>query len=108
MKRGGKSPWWSAKITKALKRKSSACRRYCTSNNHQKYLEYKRAQITTSEVQRKNKAAYEMRLAQNAKTNPKAFYSYVQSKGTLRGFVGNLKDSSGKLAIENKKRLIFC
>ena len=41
------------------------------------------------------KVGYEKRLAENIKTNTKAFWNYVQSKTKTREAIGNLVDENG-------------
>ena len=50
----------------------------------------------TSEI-RKEKKAFEEKLADKIKIDPKSFYSYVRSKSKTKCKVGPLKDSKGAL-----------
>ena len=102
VKRKGRPPWWTAKIIRSMKRKAGAWKRYCKSNSYIMYimyLEYKRSVTILTIFIRKCRSNYKKRLSTNAKVNPKAFHNYVQSKAALRGFVGDLKDSVGKIAM---------
>jgi hypothetical protein len=47
---------------------------------------------------------FENRLAQNIKTNSKSFYAYIRNKQRTKEKVGPLKNSEGKLIIEDEDR----
>jgi hypothetical protein len=100
--RGGKPPWWTAKVTKAIKFKNKAWKHYCSSQGHKRYLEYQKANRNALQVQLGSRSQYKQKLACNAKSNPKAYHNYVQSKSALRGFVGNLRDTEGKQVNSNQ------
>ncbi|CAH8567491.1 unnamed protein product [Dicrocoelium dendriticum] len=52
-------------------------------------------------LQRQAKYSYELRLAKFAKTNSKCYYSYVQSKASLREVVGCLTMEDGTQAVDD-------
>ena len=61
------------------------------------YEVYKEAiHAATNEV-RKSKRNFELKLAQNIKSDSKSFYAYVRSKQNVRDKVGPLVDNSGNI-----------
>ena len=107
LKRGGKPPWWTARVTKALKQKNNAWLAYRSSNGHNKFLQYNLATKKTSHVLLEARSTYEQRLAKKAKINSKAFYNYVQSKGSLCAYVGNLQDATGNSVSSNEGKAML-
>ena len=53
----------------------------------------------TNEV-RKSKRNFELKLAQNIKSDSKSFYAYVRSKQNVRDNVGPLEDNAGDIITE--------
>ena len=53
----------------------------------------------TNEV-RKSKRHFELKLAQNIKSDSKSFYAYVRSKQNVRDKVGPLEDNAGDIITE--------
>ena len=98
VRRRGCPPWWRSRAEKAQRRKAAAWRRYRESRGHTRYLQYKRARAQANKVQQHCRERYERRLAKGAKTNPKAYYNYVQSKASLRIEVGAVKNEQGRIA----------
>ena len=64
------------------------------------YEVYKEAlNVATNEV-RKSKRNFELKLAQNIKSDSKSFYAYVISKQNVRDKVGPLEDNAGDIITE--------
>ena len=84
-------PWWRNSITKALKKKGKLWARYLHNGSHRDYDLYRQARSKVDKLKKTCRTTYEKRLADSAKTNPKGYYRYVQSKATLRSKVGSLK-----------------
>ena len=97
-------PWWRARAEKAQRRKRSAWERLRHSGSHRRFLEYQRAQKQASQVQRECRVAYERKLARNAKTNPKAYFNYVQSKAAIREGVGWVRNAEGICVRSNMEK----
>ena len=51
--------------------------------------------INIREEVRKSKRNFELKLAQNIKSDSKSFYTYVKSKPNVRDKVGPLEDNAG-------------
>ena len=64
--------------------------------NYQQSLRACRGLIRTS------KRNYEKRIARDAKTNPKQFFTYIRTKKKVKSNVGPLRDETGELVQDNK------
>lgn len=104
VRRQGSLPWWTSRASKAQRGKSIAWARYKGTKGHRRYLHYKVACAKALRVQRECREKYELRLARNAKRNPKAYYNYVQSRAALRRVVGNVMGPDGKHATTNQEK----
>jgi hypothetical protein len=100
----GRPPWCRAKVIKAKKRKGKAWKCYLLTSSHREWLGYRKARKKYQTVLRQCRDKYEESLAMRAKTNPKAFYNYVQSKSALRKTVGEVIDENGCPAITNVEK----
>ena len=56
---------------------------------------YKEALNAATNEVRKSKRNFELKLAQNIKSDSKSFYAYVRSKQNVRDKVGPLEDNAG-------------
>ena len=61
---------------------------------------YKEALNATTNAVRKSKRNFELKLAQNIKSNSKIFYAYVRCKQNVRDKVGRLEDKAGDIITE--------
>ena len=61
---------------------------------------YKEALNAATNEVRKSKQNFELKLAQNIKSDSKSFYAYVRSKQNVRDKVGLLEDNAGDIITE--------
>ena len=61
---------------------------------------YKEAQNAATNEVRKSERNFELKLAQNIKSDSKSFYAYVRSKQIVRDKVGQLEDNAGDIITE--------
>ena len=61
---------------------------------------YKEALNAATNEVRKSKRNFELKLAQNIKSDSKSFYAYVRSKQNFRDKVGPLEDNAGDIITE--------
>ena len=104
VRRGGCPPWWKSRAEKAQRIKAAAWKRYRETRGHIRHLQYQRARTKAKRVQQSCRLNYERRLAKGAKTNPKAFYNYVQAKASLRTEVGAIRDEQGEIALSPRNK----
>ena len=88
-KHKGKIPLSRDTITK-IKKKHNAWKRYMETKNEKHYAEYCRVRNQVRAVTRKLQKQYELKLAKDAKLNPKAVWKYINSKTRTRECVSDL------------------
>ena len=74
------APWIDFKLLRTIKRKYHAWKRFQKTKLHSKYIEYVKERRKASKKIRSAKRSFEMKLAKDCKVNPKAFFSYANSK----------------------------
>ena len=85
----------SKEAFRKIRHKQNMWRVYKHTGKDQDYVVYKEAlNVATNEV-RKSKRNFELKLAQNIKSDSKSFYAYVRSKQNVRDKVGPLEDNAG-------------
>ena len=85
---------WMTKITlEKSKKKEKAYKQYLSSRNSSDYLKYTRARNQAKWECRKAVKSFELSLAKEVKSNPKAFYSYAKSKSTSRSTIPDLSSN---------------
>ena len=78
-KRKPQSPWIDFKAVRATRRKYHAWQRYLNCNSHSRYLQYVKERKKVSKIIKKAKKEFEIKIAKEASSNPKAFYRYANS-----------------------------
>ena len=95
--------WMTSFLSKMIGDKRKAYKRYKltqTSTDRDSYVNLKRA--CEREI-RKKKRDYEVRISNDAKTNPKLFFSYIRRKKATRENIGPLLNSDDILVSDNKE-----
>ena len=97
LKKGHRSKplWMNQNALVKVKKKHQEYKRYLKTKNCKEYEEYARARSQARWEIRKAKREYEEQLANISKSNPKAFYNYVNSKLKTRPSVSNLTRNDG-------------
>ena len=102
--RGGKPPWITSKVQRAINNRNSAWKKYkyCRKPENWEVYKEKRNQATTTI--RSSKAHHERNIALNMKTNPKAFWRFVKSTTGTRESDSILQKTDGTSAIEDEDK----
>ena len=74
------APWITFKLLRCIKRKYHSWKRFQETKTHERYMAYVKERRKASKKIRTAKKEFEKRLAKLSKTNPKAFYSYANTK----------------------------
>ncbi len=93
----GRPPWMSRDIAAALRRKKRLWRQVGRSE------EYKEVNRAVKNLIRKNKRAFEKRLAASGQDRKKEFYAYVKKKTKSRSSVGPLIDGNKNKITDDKE-----
>ena len=89
--------WMDHSAIDKIEQKKLAYDDYKLCKSEEKYNLYAKARNQAKWACRKAVRSYELKLASEAKQNPKAFYAYASSKLKTRENVGDLEDEEGKL-----------
>ena len=101
-KKGRVSPrWMNAEVRKLVTNKKKAWNRWKRSGREEEKEEYMVLEKKMKNLIRNRKNALEKQIAKDSKTNPKAFFSYVNSARRNRSSVGPLK-IDGQLVVNSK------
>ena len=95
IKRNGRPPWWTSRVSKAQARKRQAWKRFLDSRGHSRLQEYIRERDRALKIQKSCRINYEQKLANKAKLCPKAFFNYVQASGKVKSTIGTIIDNQG-------------
>ena len=85
----------SKEAFRKIRNKQNMWRVYKHTGKDQDYVVYKEALNAATNEVRKSKRNFELKLAQNIKSDSKSFYAYVRSKQNVRDKVGPLEDNAG-------------
>ena len=83
-----------------IRHKQNMWRVYKHTGKDEDYEVYKEALNAATNEVRKSKWNFELKLAQNIKSDSKSFYAYVRSKQNVRDKVGPLEDNAGDIITE--------
>ena len=78
-----------------IRHKQNMWRVYKHTGKDKDYVVYKEALNAATNEVRKSKRNFELKVAQNKKSDSKSFYAYVRSKQNVRDKVGPLEDNAG-------------
>ena len=93
--RNKKKLWMNRAAMRKLKRKYSAWKRYCDTEEYTDYVCAQNEKKELSKMTKKLCKDFEHEISKNIKTNPKAFWRYVQSKVKSRSSIPDLKAEDG-------------
>ena len=94
--------WWNKEIDRTRKQKIRWWNQYKNTKSDADYRLYKSALNRNNKEVRKAKMMLEKKLANNIKSDPKAYYKYVRSKTEAKEKVGPLKEN-GVTITDDKK-----
>ncbi|MES9976550.1 MAG: endonuclease/exonuclease/phosphatase family protein, partial [Candidatus Thiodiazotropha sp.] len=97
--------WWQPKIERKIKRRRKLWLEYRQAQTTAAWEKYRVARNETQQAQRSAKLRYENNIARKAKSNPKAFYAYIQASKNVRESVGSIEMEGGRvMATEDSQK----
>ena len=90
----------SKEAFRKIRHKPNMWRVYKHTGKDQDYVVYKEALNAATKEVRKSKRNFELKLAQNIKSDSKSFYAHVRSTQNVRDKVGPLEDNAGDIITE--------
>ena len=88
----GKSPYTNHKVIDLKHKKESLLRKYCFTGYHLDYFKFTQARNSLRSLTCTLRTKLESKVANNVKSNPKAFWSYVNSKIKVKASIPTLVD----------------
>ncbi|KAK3757931.1 hypothetical protein RRG08_058245 [Elysia crispata] len=101
---GDRKKWLDGGTLSAVRKKHKMYRRWIETRDGQNYQEYAKARNKAARECRKAKIRLEKKVAEQAKRNPKSFWSYVKAKTSTRSGIGDLKRDDGTIASTDKEK----
>ena len=95
--------WVDRNVLRRTRAKSKAWKRYRKLKTEASYAVYKLKLQQSVKAIRDAKVNFEKKLAQNIKHDSKSFYSHIRSKQRTKDKVGPLKNSSGKIIVDDEE-----
>ena len=96
-------PWMNGEVKKAIREKKRAWNNWKRTRREEDKIEYKRWETKTKKLIRNRKNGFERQIAKDCKSNPKSFYSFINSSRRSRSTVGPL-NKEGERVVEPKKQ----
>ena len=93
--------WLKQDTLRLVRQKRAAWKRYRLSQNQEDFASFKELEKRVKKAVKNSKHNYERKIAKNAKSNPKQFYAYLNTKKQNRVHLGPIKDESGELQYED-------
>ena len=91
-----KPKWWNGEIKASLLAKKRAYEKYILTKTENDKLEHDRIRRSTKRLIKQSKRNFEVHVANNSKSNPKEFYSYIRKKKVLTSTIGPLVTDNGE------------
>ena len=99
----GRALWMNESALIKVKKKSAAYQRYRETKEGAEHELYARARNQARWATRRAKKEFEKKIAKEAKSNPKAFYKYANSKLKVRAGIADLDTPEGKATTDRQK-----
>jgi ribonuclease P/MRP protein subunit RPP40 len=101
--KNGKCKWVNRAVVKTRRAKTKAWKKYQCIKTEENYDKYKTKLRKAAETCRMAKRNYERKLANDVRNNNKSFFAYVRSKQRTKDKVGPLKDSAGRVVVDDNE-----
>ena len=90
-----KPKWWSKKIADCLRVKKDAHNKYKSNNNNENYIRFIELRRKAKRLIKQSKRSTEIHVANQSKTNPKEFYSFIRQKRVTTSSIGPIINVNG-------------
>lgn len=90
-----KPKWWNKQITECLRVKKDAHNKYKSNNNNENYTIFIELRRKAKRLIKQSKRSTEIHVANQSKTNPKEFYSFIRQKRVTTSSIGPIINENG-------------
>ena len=94
--------WLNNNVKKSVKKKYLLFKRYLESKNSTHYKDYVNVRNETTKLIKNAKKEYEQKIATISKSNPKAFWNYINSVKKAKPGIASLRKSDGSYTSNDK------
>ena len=102
-KKPGRALWLNEAALAKVKKKTAAYKRYQETKEGADHVQYARARNQARWACRSAKKSFEKKIANESKSNPKAFYKYANSKLKVRAGIADLDTPEGIATTDRQK-----
>ena len=96
--------WFNKEMAKLIEKKRRAWNKWKRTKTGVDKIEYQKLEKNVKRMVKNKKNGLERKIAKEAKTNPKAFYSYINSSKKVRSKIGPLKSDDGEMIADPKNQ----
>ena len=90
-----KPKWWNKQIAECLRAKKEAHNRLKLNNNNDNYARFTELRRKVKRLIKQSKKHTEVHVANQSKTNPKEFYSFIRKKKVINSSIGPIINENG-------------
>ena len=87
--------WWNKQIAECLRVKKDAHNKYKSNNNNENYIRFIELRRKAKRLIKQSKRSTEIHVANQSKTNPKEFYSFIRQKRVTTSSIGPIINVNG-------------
>ena len=98
-----KPKWWNKQITECLRDKKDAHIKYKSNNNNENYTKFVELRRKAKKLIKQSKRSTEIHVANQSKTNPKEFFSFIRQKRVTTSSIGPLINENGDYISEDEQ-----
>ena len=103
-KRRNNPKWFNKEMAKQIVKKRRAWNKWKRTKSGVDKNEYKKMEKSVKRMIKNKKNGLERKIAKESKTNPKAYYSYINSSKKVRSKIGPLKSDEGEMIADPKRQ----
>ena len=98
-----KPKWWNKQIAECLRVKKEAHSKYKSNTNNENYIRFVELRRKAKRLIKQSKLSTEIHVANQSKTNPKEFYSFVRQKRVTTSSIGPIINENGDYTNDDKQ-----
>lgn len=99
-----KAPYLNNEAMAAVRTKNKAWKKYRQNRTDENFREFARHRNNLRRLTREQKSTFEVKLASEVKTNPKAFWRYAQHCSQARPAIPELKNVAGAVGVNDHEK----
>ena len=98
-----KPKWWNTQIAECLRVKKDAHSKYKSNNNNENHVRFMELRRKAKRLIKQSKRSTEIHVANQSKTNPKEFYSFIRQKRVTTSSIGPIINENGDYTSDDEQ-----